>query len=162
MASPRLVEGGVTLRNQVNARFPGRDKSSDGWVGDSAHSNRASFHNPDKNGWVHALDIDENMGKGKWRNGRNARALADQLVKYAASGLPGSDRVLHVVYEDQVASGTYKSSWWKWRGKGYGHTQHIHISFTSKAQRDGQIWPLPILAANRKQAKQWGARLWGK
>ena len=158
----KLVEGGVTLRDQINERFPDRDKSSDGWVGDAAHVARASFHNPDKNGWVHALDIDENFGIGKWRNGRNAKALADQLVAYAASGLPGANRVLHVVYEDQVASGSYKASWWKFRGKGYAHFQHIHISFTDKAQKDGQLWPLPILGKTLKQRRAWAAALAGK
>ena len=158
----KLVAGGVTLRDQINERFPDRDKSSDGWVGDAAHVGRASFHNPDKNGWVHALDIDENFGVGKWRNGRNAKALADQLVAYAASGLPGANRVLHVVYEDQVASGSYKSSWWKFRGAGYAHFQHIHISFTDKAQKDGQVWPLPILGKTLKQRRAWAAALAGK
>ena len=158
----KLVAGGVTLRDQINERFPDRDKSSDGWVGDAAHVARASFHNPDKNGWVHALDIDENFGTGKWRNGRNAKALADQLVAYAASGLPGANRVLHVVYEDQVASGSYKASWWKFRGAGYAHFQHIHISFTEKAQKDGQVWPLPILGKTLKQRRAWAAALAGK
>jgi hypothetical protein len=158
----RLVEGGVTLRKQLDARFPGRDRRSDGWVGDKAHQSRKSDHNPDSRGWVHALDIDENFGKGKWRNGRNGRALADQIVKYAASGLPGSDRVKNVVYENQVASGTYKSSWWKFRGSGYGHTQHIHISFTSKAQNDGQLWPLPILGRTLRQRRAWAKQLAGK
>ncbi len=34
---PRLVAAGVTLRAQVNKRFPNRDKTSDGWIGDRAH-----------------------------------------------------------------------------------------------------------------------------
>jgi len=160
----KLVAGGVTLRDQLDARFPNRDKSSDGWVGDSAHAARGnlSFHNPDKNGWVRALDIDENFGAGKFGNGRNARALADQLVAYAASGLPGGDRVLHVVYEDKVASGTYKASWWKFRGKGYSHYQHIHISFTDKARKDSQLWPLPILGKTSQQRRAWAKQLAGK
>ena len=142
----KLCKGGVTLRSQVDKRFPKRDRRSDGWIGDAAHSTRASDHNPDAKGIVRALDIDENMGKpGKWRNGRTARLLADQLVKYAASNAPGSQRVKYVVYEDRLASGTHVGSWWKWRGSGYGHTQHIHISFTPLADMDGSIFPLPIL-----------------
>lgn len=156
MPSARLVKGGVRLRDQINARFPGRDKSSDGWIGDAAHSQRASFHNPDSRGWVRALDIDENMGKaGVWRRGRSARKLADQLQAYAASGLPGSDRVLHIVYENQVSSGTYRSSWWKFRGSGYAHTQHIHVSFTKSAEQNGKVWPLPILTKNPIQKARW-------
>jgi hypothetical protein len=160
----KLVAGGVTLRDQLDARFPGRDKSSDGWIGDAAHAARgnASQHNPDKNGWVKALDVDANFGVGKWRNGRNAQALADQIVAYAASGLPGANRVLNVVFNDQVASGTYKASWWKFRGKGYSHFQHVHISFTAKAEKDGQPWPLPILGKTLKQRRAWAKQLAGK
>ena len=56
----KLCAGGVRLRDQVNARFPKRDKRSDGWIGDAAHSERASMHNP-VDGVVFALDLDENM-----------------------------------------------------------------------------------------------------
>lgn len=154
--TPTLVKGGETLRNQINERFPNRDKASDGWIGDKAHQNRKSDHNPDEKKWVHALDIDENMGRrGKWRNGLTARHLADQIVRYAMTDLPGADRVKYVVYENQIASGTYKKWWWLWRGKGYGHTQHIHVSFTAAAQKDGQPWPLPILTKDQKLKRQW-------
>jgi hypothetical protein len=158
----KLVKGGVVLRDQINARWPGRDKRSDGWIGDRAHSKRKSDHNPDKDGWVHAIDIDENMGKkGKWRNGKAAKKLADQLIAYAASGLPGSRRVKYVVYEGRLASGTYRSKWWKWRPGNWGHYQHIHISFTKWAQKDERLWPLPILTKNRQLKKSWQKKLYG-
>lgn len=136
---PRLVPGGVTLRDQVNRRFPKRDKRSDGWIGDKAHQARASDHNPDARGWVHAIDLDADMGKPG-----DAQVLADQIVAYAASGLPGSDRIKYVVFNDKVASGTYSKSRWKWRGRGYGHYDHIHVSFTPAAEVNGSKWPLPI------------------
>jgi hypothetical protein len=158
----KLVEGGVTLRDQLNARFPNRDKQSDGWIGDSAHSARKSDHNPDKRGWVHAIDIDENFGHGKWRNGRNAQALADQILAYARSGLPGADRVKYVVYENAIASGTYKATWFKWRKGNWGHEAHVHVSFTADAEKDGQLWPLPILGKTLKQRRAWAAALAGK
>jgi hypothetical protein len=159
MSAARLVKGGEVLRNQIDAMFPRRDKKSDGWIGDRAHQARASDHNPDSSGWVHAIDIDENFGKGRWRNGKSAQALADQLIEYAASGLPGSDRVKYVVYEDEIASGTYANTWWKWRGKGYSHRQHIHVSFNPAARKDSTIWPLPVLTRNLKLKKQWKADL---
>lgn len=158
----RLVEGGVKLRDQLNAKFPDRDKKSDGWIGDAAHSERASDHNPDKRGWVHAIDIDENFGHGRWRNGRNAQALADQILAYARSGLPGCDRVKYVVYENAIASGTYKSTWFRWRKGNWGHEAHVHVSFTASAEKDGQLWPLPILGKTLKQRRAWAAALAGK
>lgn len=144
MARPRLVAAGVTLRDQINKRWPKRDKRSDGWVGDSAHQARKSDHNPDKNGWVHAIDIDENMGAGEGRKGAVARELADQLIKLAREGKDGG-RLKYVVYENMIASGTYPNQFWVWRKGNWGHTQHIHVSFTEKAQRNGAKFDLPIL-----------------
>jgi hypothetical protein len=135
----KLVAAGETLRNQVNKRFPNRDKSSDGWIGDTAHQARPSDHNPDSRGWVHAIDIDEDFGA----KGDN-RKFADQLVAYARDKRKGSERLKYVVYEDQVASGTYSDTYWVFRGSGYDHTHHIHVSFTSAAEKDGKPFDLPI------------------
>ncbi len=151
----RLCKGGVTLRDQINRRWPKRDKRSDGWIGDRAHSLRISDHNPNKAGVVHAIDIDENMGKGRNRNGRTARRLANQILDYAASGLPGSSRLKYVVYENRIASGTYRKTFWSWRHGNYGHTAHIHVSFTSAADRDGTVFPLPILARSPITKARW-------
>ena len=81
------------------------------------------------------------------------------MIAYAASNLKGADRVKYVVYNGKVASGTYKKYFWKFRGSGYGHWQHIHISFTRAAETDGSVWPLPILAKDGKQRKRWAEAL---
>ena len=155
----RLCSAGVTLRNQINVAFPARDRRSDGWIGDAKHQARRSDHNPDAHGVVYALDIDENMGRGRDRNGAMAMRLADELIAYAASGLPGAKRVKYVVYEDRIASGTYRKTWWRWRGKGYGHTGHIHVSFSPAADKDGGLFPLPILARDEVVRKAWSEAL---
>lgn len=157
----RLCAGGVKLRDQINKRWPNRDKRSDGWIGDRAHQARISDHNPDENGIVHAIDIDENFGIGRFRNGLAARKLADELLAYAASGLPGSDRVKYVVYENRIASGTYRSVWWRWRPGNWGHTAHIHVSFTNEADDDSRTWPLPSLTTDPMLARRWAAALRG-
>jgi hypothetical protein len=153
----KLCKGGARLRDQIDHRWPKRDKRSDGWIGDSAHAARgkASDHNPNKAGIVHAIDIDENMGKGKNRNGRTARILANQLLDYASSNLPGANRLKYVVYENRIASGTYRKTWWTWRHGNWGHTAHIHVSFTSYADRDGSVFPLPILTRSPIKKARW-------
>ena len=154
-----LTKGGAQLRKQIDQRWPDRDRRSDGWIGDRAHAARISDHNPDRNGIVRAIDIDENFGVGRLRNGIAAKRLADELIAYAASGLSGSDRVKYVVYENAIASGTYRSKWWRWRPGNWGHTAHIHVSFTTAADKDGSVWPLPSLTRDRAQARRWRAAL---
>jgi hypothetical protein len=143
----RLVAGGVTLRNQINKRWPKRDKRSDGWIGDKAHVSRESDHNPDARGLVHALDIDADLDP---KDPGAAQRLANQIVAYAASGIPGANRIKYVVFNDQIASGTYANSMWKWRGSGYGHMHHIHVSFSTKGENNAQTYPLPILNTPKK------------
>lgn len=139
----RLVAAGVQLRKQVDKRWPRRDRKSDGWIGDPAHQARKSDHNPDARGWVHAIDIDADLDKS---DPRAAQRLADQLVAYARSGKPGADRIKYVVFNDRIASGTYPATFWEWRGSGYGHKHHIHVSFTDKAPVTGsRPYPLAIL-----------------
>lgn len=140
---PRLVAAGVTLRNQIDRKWPNRDRRSDGWIGDKAHQARRSDHNPDPHGWVHALDIDADLTKA---NGRAvAFTLADQLRMYCLERAPGHERIKYIVYQDRITSGTYSKTRWTWRGKGYGHYTHIHVSFTDLAEQQGQPFPLPIL-----------------
>jgi hypothetical protein len=141
---PKLVAGGEVLRNQVNEKWPKRDKRTDGWISDASHMSRDSDHNPDARGVVHALDFDHNMGAGDKRQGPNAQRLADELIAYARRGTPGSERLKYVVYNNQIASGTYSNRYWVWRKGNYGHTEHIHVSFTTNGERDRRKFTLPI------------------
>ncbi len=137
----RLAAAADTLRTQVNTKYPERDQGSDGTIGDQAHRRRISDHNPDKRGFVMALDLDE--------DGWPSHKFADQLIAYMRTS--GDNRIKNVVYENRVASGTYADvagqppRWWHWRtAKGMGHEHHIHISFNPGARYDAQPFPLPI------------------
>ena len=142
MSAWKPVRGITTLRAQVDKRWPRRDRRSDGIIGDKAHQRRLSDHNPDKAGYVHALDIDADLDP---KDPTAAQRLADQIVAYAASGKPGADRIKYVVFRDRIASATHAGSRWTWRGSGYGHEHHIHVSFTNRGEQNAQPFPLPIL-----------------
>lgn len=131
-----VAAAAVTLRDQVNTRYPKRDKASDGTKGDARHARRVSDHNPDKTGYVMALDLDE--------DGWPAHKFADQLIEYMRKS--GDKRIKNVVYEGRVASGTYSDQRWVWRSApSLGHAHHIHISFAEPAKHDGAPFPLPVL-----------------
>ena len=134
----KLAAAADTLRKQVNTRYPKRDRSSDGTIGDQAHKARGklSDHNPDKSGYVMALDLDE--------DGWPAHTFADQLLEYMRTS--GDKRIKNIVYEGRVASGTYSNQMWVWRSApSLGHAHHIHISFAEPAKHDGRPFPLPVL-----------------
>jgi putative peptidoglycan binding protein len=57
--TPTLAPSLVRARAAINAQWPHRDRSSDGWIGDAAHQATISDHNPDANGIVHAIDVDK-------------------------------------------------------------------------------------------------------
>lgn len=143
-----LAKAAQTLRAQINRRFPKRDKTSDGWIGDTAHAKRKSDHNPDSRGWVYAIDIDEDFGAPG-----DAMLFANQLCALARDGKDGG-RIKYVIYEDKIASGTANN--WHWRGSGYGHRHHIHVSFTAKSEQDGRDFALAILRRpDAKPSARW-------
>ncbi len=54
----RLAPSLVRARTVIDNRWPGRDRASDGWIGDPAHQARYSDHNPNERGMVDAIDVD--------------------------------------------------------------------------------------------------------
>lgn len=133
----QLSEAAKRLRAEINLLYPKRDKKSDGALGDAAHSARVSDHNPDKNGWVRAIDIDEDLTGKDGSDTPLANALAAQIV-----ALGKKDRRLkYVIFEGQIWSATYG-----WKAKPYtgvnAHKHHIHVSFNPAGDTDGRPFGL--------------------
>lgn len=132
------------LREQINARWPTRDKLSDGWIGDTAHSARKSDHNADWDstppGVVRALDIDEDLwGRNVRDPGPIAQALADSILS--------DPRVAYVIYEGRIAirqARTGHVSWRPYTGVN-AHKLHVHVSLRHGRafERDESPWPMP-------------------
>jgi hypothetical protein len=136
------VAGIAALKKQIDERWAKRDHASDGIKGDSAHASRISDHNEDSQGYVHALDVDEDLKGSKYDN----VWLSDQIIANARLRRSGSVRLKNVVYENRVASGTYPNHFWTWRNDpSLGHEHHMHISFSTHGQEDGMDFTVPIL-----------------
>jgi len=136
---PKLSKAGETLRSQVNAAFPDRDKSSDGWVADARHlAAGTSDHIPDSAGWVRALDLDRDLhGKSK---PDVMPYLADQLRTLAKS----DRRIFYIIFAGKIASRKTLFRWVKYRGIN-PHEKHMHVSFTKNGDQDGRPFNLPLL-----------------
>lgn len=122
----RVADSLEVLLAEVNHRWPSRDKTSDGSIGDAAHAARTSDHNPyikDANGIgvVRARDFD--------KDGIDADLLAERV---RLLGLRGDPRQRYVIWNKRIAS---VQSGWAWRAyKGSNdHTHHVHVSVTENA-----------------------------
>jgi hypothetical protein len=126
--APSLVQ----LRNEVNARFPGRDRKSDGWIGDADHKKRKSDHNPDAKGCVHAIDVD--------KDGINPKLVVSAAIK--------DPRTAYVIFNRKIYSRGSGFRARKYTGKN-PHTEHLHVSIlrTATAEVNAASWRLAAAAA---------------
>lgn len=139
---PKLSKAAIQLREQFDDHFSDRDRTSDGWIGDSRHSARKSDHSPDEQGWVRAIDIDRDLsGKSK---PDLMPDVADQLRILAKR----DKRISYIIFAGKIASA---KSLWRWRTyKGINkHDHHCHISFTRKGDEDSSFFQIPLLGATK-------------
>ena len=139
---PKLSKAAIQLREQFDDAFPSRDRTSDGWIGDTRHSARVSVsdHNPDANGWVRAIDIDRDLsGRAK---PDLMPDLADQLRLACKSGK--EKRVSYIIFDGKIASSKARWAWRVYDGINK-HNHHMHVSFTKEADLLGVFFQVPML-----------------
>lgn len=133
----RLAKALVALRDQVNARFPGRSKASDGTIGDTAHAARASDHNPNKAGVVTAIDLttDPNDGANTEALAENLRQQRDPRLKYVIA--------VGRMFSSYPAGGVPAWTWRPYTGKN-PHIHHFHLSVLGDPARydDPAMWDI--------------------
>ena len=129
MPKPILCAAGRQLREQIDDAYPHRDRTSDGWIGDTRHSVRPSDHNPDANGIVRAIDIDRDLAAHK----EEAHALVEKIRLCAQRG---DKRIKYIIFDGKIMSPLFN-----WVRRSYmganPHRHHFHVSFTSLGDTDG-------------------------
>lgn len=117
---------------------PDRPKDSDGSIGDFAHQQESSDHNPDETGnvpirdadkinEVHAIDVTNKLGSKvvRWRAYVGMEAVVQYLLDRCRSG--AEKRLRYIIYNRRIWSAS--SSWVQKTYAGPSpHTEHAHFS----------------------------------
>ena len=141
---PRLSKSAIQLREQIDDAFPGRDRTSDGWIGDTRHAARKSDHNPDAQGWVRAIDIDRDLN-GKGRKPDVMPDLVDQIRLAAKSG---DKRISYIIFDKRICSAKTLWRFVAYRGIN-SHTHHAHFSFNPKGDEDSTWFNIPMIGGTQ-------------
>ena len=140
----KLSRAAIQLREQIDDAFMGRDKTSDGWIGDTRHGARKSDHNPDGQGWVRAIDIDRDLsGKAK------PDVMPDLVDQIRLACKKGSEkRVSYIIFNGSICSPILRWKWRKYTGANK-HTHHAHFSFKKEADLLGEFYQIPMLGGEK-------------
>lgn len=113
MPSYHLAPSLDALRDEINRRWPGRSKASDGWIGDASHQASKSDHNPDwdAGGVVRAIDVTS--------KDIDADVVIRALVK--------DSRVNYVIHRGQIYSRVRDFRPKRYTGAN-PHNHHVHVS----------------------------------
>lgn len=127
----RLANSLITLRDQVNSVCPGRNKASDGTIGDAAHAASVSDHNPNGAGVVTAIDITHDPAHGF--------DIADfsEMLRINQDA-----RIKYVIANRRIFIAP-NYNWINYIGSD-PHTNHVHISVSvnSNLYDNGNLWKI--------------------
>lgn len=122
----RVAPAAMSILTQATALRPRRSRASDGTVGDRAHRNRVSDHNPDSRGIVHAADLTHDP-----KNGMDAHAWAKWLAEKR------DRRVKYIISNRRIWEPAY--GWSKYGGEN-PHDKHVHVSVVARFENDTAPW----------------------
>ena len=135
----RLAKSLEKLRAQINAVAPRRNKLSDGTIGDQAHSNRPSDHNPNAAGVVTAMDITHDPVNGVDGNVLSSALKRDSRVKY-------------IIFNGEIWKAR-TGKWEKYRGSN-AHRKHVHVSVKPDVYDSLAPWVLSVTEPSNETVSQ--------
>jgi hypothetical protein len=156
-----LIASLKRLFEEFDLIAPGRDHTSDGAVGDTAHQHEVSDHNPDETGSVpihdpdkinevHAIDVDSDLRTP----GLSMEEVVQFLLARCRSG--AETRLRYVIYYQRIWEASNG-----WRERTYTgasqHREHAHFSasYDSGKEASQASWHLEDLVSLTTEDKAW-------
>jgi hypothetical protein len=148
LASPILTPALVRLRTGFTVRYRHRSTASDGWIGDPAHAQGTSGHNPDDTPGVSAersdadsipevrsIDVDVDLIPGD----RATSRLAMYAIIRAIISSPEDRRLIYIIFDGLIwsASRGWEPATYTGSNK---HREHAHFSGHPDHDNDGSAW----------------------
>jgi hypothetical protein len=129
----RNCQASLTLIAEVNLRWSGRSRASDGTIGDAAHATRTSDHNP----WVTVAGQGVVRARDITRVGCDLPSLFEHLRKLGQAGDPRLAGGGYLILDRRITAPDFRT-WRAYTGTN-PHDKHGHVSFsTSPAGFDSQ------------------------
>jgi hypothetical protein len=163
MAGWILVPCLVQLRDEFNEIAPNRAKGADGSIGDQAHADRTSDHNPDETGAVpirdadstnevHALDITTDLNQP----GLTLEMVVQHIIRRCRSG--AENRLRYIIFNRRIWAADENWIQQTYAGTNDPHTGHAHFSASYVSAREASTasWHLEdIPVALTSDDKSW-------
>lgn len=144
-------------RSELNSYRPNRDKTTDGWIGNTAHQtsgmpeNGGSDHNPNRRGVVDAIDVDV--------DGIDCTYVVNHAIKHPSTN--------YVIWRRTIWARSHGFASHAYTGSN-PHTDHIHISIlqTPTAENSSASWGIGagttpvVLPSNTGADAGWQTRLY--
>lgn len=144
MAGPVLTQSLTVLFRNFDTAFPNRDHATDGWIGDAAHQQYTSGHNPDDTAGVkaeysdadtkpevRAIDVDKDL--------RYSGVTMQNVIDRILATPNDVKRLMYIIYNRIIWS---RSSGWlprTYTGSS-PHIEHAHFSGDPAYDEDGSDW----------------------
>lgn len=132
------------LLTQSTVRYPNRDRSYDGIIGDQAHAARRSWHNPSNedgtpnpDGWVTAVDLTHDP-----EHGCDAHSLVRRLVANA------DPRIREAISNGRIWTAARADEGWRYYGGSNPHQHHCHITVAWRYRTSTAAWWPTVAPSN--------------
>lgn len=117
MSGWRAARSLDVLKDEIDAIAPGRSTRSDGTIGDRAHAQTASDHNPNASGVVTARDFTHDPARGA-----DMHRISRRIVEVAPRALK------YVIWNRRIWSRSRASEGWRRYTGSNPHIRHMHVS----------------------------------